>query len=229
MAVAFLMVVRSLPEGVGFSDALAVAKAGSASCTIETGKFDPNDRYNLWSGLIGGFFLQLAYFGTDQSQVGRYLTRGSRSPSLGADRERRAQRSRCSSDPAARRDGVRRVPPVRARAGVLPAARARSSRAARIAAVERDRRGAAVWGRRRRRRGRSCGGRDDGAAGATQAVPAQARMGGRARTVVALLKRTGPARRRTTRTTVFLEFVLKFCPRDSSGSCSPALFAASMN
>ena len=38
------------------------------------GAFDPNDRYNLWSGLIGGFFLQLSYFGTDQSQVGRYLT-----------------------------------------------------------------------------------------------------------------------------------------------------------
>jgi Na+/proline symporter len=36
--------------------------------------FDWNNRYNLWSGLIGGFFLQLSYFGTDQSQVGRYLT-----------------------------------------------------------------------------------------------------------------------------------------------------------
>jgi hypothetical protein len=37
-------------------------------------RFDPNSRYTLWSGLIGGFFLQLSYFGTDQSQVGRYLT-----------------------------------------------------------------------------------------------------------------------------------------------------------
>jgi uncharacterized sodium:solute symporter family permease YidK len=37
-------------------------------------KFNPTERYNLWSGLIGGFFLQLSYFGTDQSQVGRYLT-----------------------------------------------------------------------------------------------------------------------------------------------------------
>jgi uncharacterized sodium:solute symporter family permease YidK len=35
--------------------------------------FDPASRYNVWSGLIGGFFLQLSYFGTDQSQVGRYL------------------------------------------------------------------------------------------------------------------------------------------------------------
>jgi len=37
-------------------------------------KFDHSNRYNIWSGLIGGFFLQLSYFGTDQSQVGRYLT-----------------------------------------------------------------------------------------------------------------------------------------------------------
>jgi len=36
--------------------------------------FDLNNRYNIWSGIIGGFFLQLSYFGTDQSQVGRYLT-----------------------------------------------------------------------------------------------------------------------------------------------------------
>jgi SSS family solute:Na+ symporter len=39
----------------------------------ETG-FNWNDRYNIWSGVIGGFFLALSYFGTDQSQVGRYLT-----------------------------------------------------------------------------------------------------------------------------------------------------------
>jgi len=37
-------------------------------------KFDMNNRYNIWSGVVGGFFLQLSYFGTDQSQVGRYLT-----------------------------------------------------------------------------------------------------------------------------------------------------------
>jgi solute:Na+ symporter, SSS family len=37
-------------------------------------KFDPNNQYNIWSGLIGGFFLALSYFGTDQSQVGRYLS-----------------------------------------------------------------------------------------------------------------------------------------------------------
>jgi Na+/proline symporter len=44
-------------------------------------KFDLNNRYNIWSGIIGGFFLQLSYFGTDQSQVGRYLTGQSASES----------------------------------------------------------------------------------------------------------------------------------------------------
>ena len=41
---------------------------------VNKGSFNWNDRYNIWSGLIGGFFLALSYFGTDQSQVGRYLT-----------------------------------------------------------------------------------------------------------------------------------------------------------
>ncbi len=40
----------------------------------EDGSFDWSDRFNIWSGVIGGLFLSLSYFGTDQSQVGRYLT-----------------------------------------------------------------------------------------------------------------------------------------------------------
>jgi Na+/proline symporter len=67
------MVVHMLPEGVGFSDALHIAGKMGRANAIDT-KFDLNNRYNIWSGLIGGFFLQLSYFGTDQSQVGRYLT-----------------------------------------------------------------------------------------------------------------------------------------------------------
>jgi len=73
MGVAFAVVLRSLPPGIGAGDALALAAAVGRTHALEL-RFDPNDRYNLWSGLIGGFFLQLAYFGTDQSQVGRYLT-----------------------------------------------------------------------------------------------------------------------------------------------------------
>jgi SSS family transporter len=75
------MVVHLLPENTGFSDALHIGgKAGKLN-VITSGRnehgFQWNDRYNIWSGIIGGFFLQLSYFGTDQSQVGRYLTASS--------------------------------------------------------------------------------------------------------------------------------------------------------
>jgi SSS family transporter len=73
MGLAGYLTVKMLPEGVGFVDALHVAGKAGRMNLIDL-KFDPESRYNLWSGLIGGFFLQLSYFGTDQSQVGRYLT-----------------------------------------------------------------------------------------------------------------------------------------------------------
>jgi Na+/proline symporter len=67
------MVVYLLPENIGFTDALHIAGKMERLNAIDTA-FDWNNRYNIWSGIIGGFFLQLSYFGTDQSQVGRYLT-----------------------------------------------------------------------------------------------------------------------------------------------------------
>jgi SSS family transporter len=73
MALAFVWIVGSLPEGVGLLDGVRVA-GHLGKLNAVTTAFDPNDRYNLWAGLIGGLFLQLSYFGTDQSQVGRYLT-----------------------------------------------------------------------------------------------------------------------------------------------------------
>lgn len=70
--------LKSLPDGVGLADALHIAGKSGKLNVITTGVtengFDWNDRYNIWSGVIGGFFLALSYFGTDQSQVGRYLT-----------------------------------------------------------------------------------------------------------------------------------------------------------
>jgi solute:Na+ symporter, SSS family len=70
-------VIKSLPNGIGVIDALHIAGKSEKLNIVTTGinnkGFDWNDRYNIWSGLIGGFFLQLSYFGTDQSQVGRYL------------------------------------------------------------------------------------------------------------------------------------------------------------
>ena len=78
MFMAAYMVVHLLPPGVGFVDALKVGgKMGRLNVItsgVNKGSFNWNDRYNIWSGLIGGFFLALSYFGTDQSQVGRYLT-----------------------------------------------------------------------------------------------------------------------------------------------------------
>lgn len=72
------LVVRMLPENVGFFDALHVSGRLGKLNVITSGftkdGFNWSDQYNLWSGIIGGFFLALSYFGTDQSQVGRYLT-----------------------------------------------------------------------------------------------------------------------------------------------------------
>lgn len=67
------MVVHLLPSGIGFSEALHVAGKSGKTNVIDF-KLDLNNQYTVWTGLIGGFFLQLSYFGTDQSQVGRYLT-----------------------------------------------------------------------------------------------------------------------------------------------------------
>lgn len=71
-------IVHYLPSGIGFKEALKVSGANGKLNVITTGisakGFDFKDRYNIISGVIGGFFLALSYFGTDQSQVGRYLT-----------------------------------------------------------------------------------------------------------------------------------------------------------
>lgn len=70
---ATFLVVHMLPDNVGFVDALRIAGKMNKMEAIDT-HFDLDNRYNIWSGIIGGFFLHLSYFGTDQSQVGRYLT-----------------------------------------------------------------------------------------------------------------------------------------------------------
>ncbi|HEV3415109.1 MAG TPA: sodium:solute symporter [Puia sp.] len=79
LAIAGYMVIHKLPQGVGLREVLHIGgKAGKLNIITtgfrKGGGFDWNDRYNLLSGIIGGFFLQLSYFGADQSQVGRYLT-----------------------------------------------------------------------------------------------------------------------------------------------------------
>jgi Na+/proline symporter len=73
MVAAGVVVIMKLPEGVGLVDAMDVAGHLGKLEVIDF-KFDLNDRYNIWSAMLGGTFLFLSYFGTDQSQVQRYLS-----------------------------------------------------------------------------------------------------------------------------------------------------------
>lgn len=73
LVAALVAAVLLLPIGVSFHDAVTLAGAAGRLNAV-TLNLDWNDRYNLWSGLIGGMFLALSYFGCDQSQVQRYLT-----------------------------------------------------------------------------------------------------------------------------------------------------------
>ena len=81
MFLAGYMVVALLPDGMGFGDAVKIAgnhgKMNIITSGVSNNQFDWKDKYNIWSGVIGGFFLSLSYFGADQSQVGRYLTASS--------------------------------------------------------------------------------------------------------------------------------------------------------
>ena len=76
MILAFFIILSYLPESVSFTNALEIAGTGGKMNILDY-SFDLENRYTLWSGLIGGSFLALSYFGTDQSQVQRYLSGGS--------------------------------------------------------------------------------------------------------------------------------------------------------
>lgn len=73
MFIAALLLLNQLPEGVGFIDAVDVA-GRMGKLNVVDFSFDMSNRYTFWSGMLGGFFLFLSYFGTDQSQVQRYLS-----------------------------------------------------------------------------------------------------------------------------------------------------------
>ena len=73
MFAAFVVLLMKLPVGLGFTDALAVA-GGYHKLEAVDFSLDPDRRYTIWSGVLVGMFLALSYFGTDQSQVQRYLT-----------------------------------------------------------------------------------------------------------------------------------------------------------
>ena len=73
MIITFFIILNSLPPGINFSNALTMAGIGG-KMEIVNFSFDIEKKYTFWSGITGGFFLALSYFGTDQSQVQRYLS-----------------------------------------------------------------------------------------------------------------------------------------------------------
>ena len=73
MVITFCIILSYLPDELSFSNALHIAGANNKMDIVDF-SFDPEKRYTIWSGIAGGFFLALAYFGTDQSQVQRYLS-----------------------------------------------------------------------------------------------------------------------------------------------------------
>ena len=73
MIVAFMIIVNSFPSNIDIIDALKIAGVGGKMEIIDF-SFDIEKKYTFWSGITGGFFLALSYFGTDQSQVQRYLS-----------------------------------------------------------------------------------------------------------------------------------------------------------
>ncbi|HET8837385.1 MAG TPA: sodium:solute symporter [Flavobacteriaceae bacterium] len=73
MMAAFFIIINYLPENISFSNALEIAGANGKLDVLDF-SFDFDNRYTFWSGIIGGTFLALSYFGTDQSQVQRYLS-----------------------------------------------------------------------------------------------------------------------------------------------------------
>jgi Na+/proline symporter len=73
MVIAFILIINKLPADITFSKALDIAGA-SGKMEVLDFSFNLNNRYTFWSGIIGGTFLMLSYFGTDQSQVQRYLS-----------------------------------------------------------------------------------------------------------------------------------------------------------
>ena len=72
MVTALVVLLAKLPEGLGFSGAAHIAGALGKLHAVDF-SLDPTRRYTLWTGLLGGLFLSLSYFGTDQSQVQRYI------------------------------------------------------------------------------------------------------------------------------------------------------------
>ena len=235
MAVAAVIVATSLPTGVSLGDAAWLAgRAGKLNALSL--RFDPNDRYTLWSGLIGGFFLQLSYFGADQSQVSRYLT----------------GRSIAQSRLGLLFNGLVKVPMQLAilSLGVLvfvfyqfavpppffnpeiTDTLARGPAAASYAAIEAHHRGAVAM-RDHHARAMLAARRSGDAQALAHSEEAydnaQRELAGVRNQTVALIQAQDPAAQTSDTNYVFLSFVLRYLPAGLIGLVFAAIFAASMN
>ena len=122
LILALITVISLMPHGVSFTDAVYLAGAVGKLNAVDT-KLDWDNRYNLWSGLLGSTFLMLGYFGCDQSQVQRYLTGKSVAQSkLSMHVQRGGQGAHAVFHSFRGRDGVR-VLSFRAAADAVPANR----------------------------------------------------------------------------------------------------------
>jgi Na+/proline symporter len=235
MAIVVWTLAHALPAGVSLTDAKALASTFGRVNPIQT-HFDPKDRYNLWSGLIGGFFLQLSYFGTDQSQVGRYL----------------AGRSVQESRRGLIVNGIVKVPmqfailslgvlmfvfylfapaplsfnPLQsARMASGPSAAAWHALAAHHRAVEVDREDHVRAFLLARRRGDATAAATAGAALAAD----QRAIDGARSDAAALIRKDDPNAQTSDTNYIFLSFVLAHLPAGLIGLVFAAIFAASMN
>ena len=73
LVIVLFTILSLLPEGINFSNAIKIASVNSKMDVLNF-SFDLENRYTVWSGIIGGTFLMMSYFGTDQSQVQRYIS-----------------------------------------------------------------------------------------------------------------------------------------------------------
>ncbi len=235
MFTAAALVVRALPHGVSVLDVMRVTGKMGKLQAVDF-HFDPNNRYNLWSGLIGGMFLALSYFGTDQSQVNRYLAGVS------------VEQSRLGLLV----NGIIKVP---MQFGILflgtlvfafylfvtpplffnPVETARIERspyAQQYRALEAEHAAAAV-GRESAARGlilAQRGGQAEAVHSATLSLQqAQVRMSSVRERAVDLIKRNDPHAQTNDTNYIFLGFVLRFLPAGVVGLVLSAVFAASMS
>jgi Na+/proline symporter len=235
MAAACAVVLHRMPAEVSLLDAVRVAgKAGKLNAIDLS--FDLTNRYTLWSGLLGGFFLALSYFGTDQSQVRSYLS----------------GRSVAESRLALLTNGLLKVPmqcfilfvgtmvfvfylfeppPLHFHPATVRAARAGPA-ALRFAALETRHHGAAI-----ERRARALALVDAFHSGEDRRIAAAtADLGGVQREIetlrgeaLTLVAADNPAAERSDTNYVFLSFVVRYLPAGLVGLVLAAIFAASMS